>query len=154
MGRDSSEGSVFARVKNSIRILSAVITWSLEDAIDTSDSMKSRGYGLTDRTAYSNYVFDKRDVTALIYLAVMITYFFDKVFCLGKLITDIFRLCVVRICRFTAQAFISYIMICIMPIIIEIWEELKWRKLNQNLIFHIPIAKNGIERYKFNDKSR
>lgn len=45
MGRDSSEGSVFARVKNSIRILSAVITWSLENAIDTSDSMKSRGYG-------------------------------------------------------------------------------------------------------------
>ena len=40
MGRDTSEGSVFARVKNSIRILSAVITWSLENAIDTSDSMK------------------------------------------------------------------------------------------------------------------
>ena len=36
MGRNSSEGSVFARVKNSIRILSAVITWSLENAIDTS----------------------------------------------------------------------------------------------------------------------
>ena len=28
MGRDTSEGSVFVRVKNSIRILSAVITWS------------------------------------------------------------------------------------------------------------------------------
>ena len=84
MGRDSSEGSVFARVKNSIRILSAVITWSLENAIDTSDSMKSRGYGLTDRTAYSNYVFDKRDVTALIYLAVMITYFLIGVL-LGKI---------------------------------------------------------------------
>lgn len=37
--------------------------------------MKSRGYGLTGRTAYSNYVFDKRDVTALIYLAVTIIYF-------------------------------------------------------------------------------
>ena len=64
------------RVKNSIRILSAVITWSLENAIDTSDNdMKSRAVGLTGRTAYSNYVFDKRDVTALIYLAVTITYF-------------------------------------------------------------------------------
>ena len=74
-GEIHQRGSVFARVKNSIRILSAVITWSLENAIDTSDSMKSRGYGLTGRTAYSNYVFDKRDVTALIYLAVTITYF-------------------------------------------------------------------------------
>ena len=47
MGRDTSEGAVFVRVKNSIRILSAVISWSLEYAIDTSDSMISRGYGLT-----------------------------------------------------------------------------------------------------------
>ena len=105
MGRDTSEGSVFARVKNSIRILSAVITWSLENAIDTSDSMKSRGYGLTGRTAYSNYIFDIRDVTALIYLAVTITYFLIGALFGKKLITDIFRLCVVRICRFTAQAF-------------------------------------------------
>lgn len=89
MGRDTSEGSVFARVKNSIRILSAVITWSLENAIDTSDSMKSRGYGLTGRTAYSNYVFDKRDVTALIYLAVTITYFLIGAL-LGKINYQIF----------------------------------------------------------------
>ena len=32
-------------------------------------------------------------------------------------------------------------MICIMPIIIEIWEELKWRKLKSKFnIFHILIA--------------
>ena len=80
MGRDTSEGSVFIRVKNSIRILSAVITWSLENAIDTSDSMKSRGYGLTGRTAYSNYVFDKRDVTALIYLCGYDYIFFNRCF--------------------------------------------------------------------------
>ena len=119
MGRDTSEGSVFVRVKNSIRILSAVITWSLENAIDTSDSMKSRGYGLTGRTAYSNYVFDKRDVTALIYLAVTIIYFL-----IGALLGKI---------HYSTSIFISYIMICIMPIIIEIWEELKWRKLKSKI---------------------
>lgn len=133
MGRDTSEGSVFARVKNSIRILSAVITWSLENAIDTSDSMKSRGYGLTDRTAYSNYVFDKRDVTALIYLAVMITYFLIGVL-LGKINYRYFpSMRGTDMSFYSTSIFISYIMICIMPIIIEIWEELKWRKLKSKI---------------------
>lgn len=133
MGRDSSEGSVFARVKNSIRILSAVITWSLENAIDTSDRMKSRGYGLTDRTAYSNYVFDKRDVTALIYLAVMITYFLIGVL-LGKINYRYFpSMRGTDMSFYSTSIFISYIMICIMPIIIEIWEELKWRKLKSKI---------------------
>lgn len=133
MGRDTSEGSVFARVKNSIRILSAVITWSLENAVDTSDSMKSRGYGLTGRTAYSNYVFDKRDVTALIYLAVMITYFLIGVL-LGKINYRYFpSMRGTDMSFYSTSIFISYIMICIMPIIIEIWEELKWRKLKSKI---------------------
>ena len=133
MGRDSSEGSVFARVKNSIRILSAVITWSLENAIDTSDSMKSRGYGLTGRTAYSNYVFDKRDVTALIYLAVTIIYFLIGAL-LGKINNRYFpSMRGTDMSFYSTSIFISYIMICIMPIIIEIWEEFKWRKLKSKI---------------------
>lgn len=133
MGRDSSEGSVFARVKNSIRILSAVITWSLENAIDTSDSMKSRGYGLTGRTAYSNYVFDKRDVTALIYLAVTIIYFLIGAL-LGKIHYRYFpSMRGTYMSFYSTSIFISYIMICIMPIIIEIWEEFKWRKLKSKI---------------------
>lgn len=133
MGRDSSEGSVFARVKNSIRILSAVITWSLENAIDTSDSMKSRGYGLTGRTAYSNYVFDKRDVTALIYLSVTIIYFLIGAL-LGKIHYRYFpSMRGTDMSFYSTSIFISYIMICIMPIVIEIWEELKWRKLKSKI---------------------
>lgn len=133
MGRDSSEGSVFAIVKNSIRILSAVITWSLENAIDTSDSMKSRGYGLTGRTAYSNYVFDKRDVTALIYLAVTIIYFLIGAL-LGKIHYRYFpSMRGTYMSFYSTSIFISYIMICIMPIIIEIWEEFKWRKLKSKI---------------------
>ena len=133
MGRDTSEGSVFARVKNSIRILSAVITWSLENAIDTSDSMKSRGYGLTGRTAYSNYVFDKRDVTALIYLAVTVIYFLIGAL-LGKIHYRYFpSMRGTDMSFYSTSIFISYIMICIMPIIIEIWEELKWRKLKSKI---------------------
>ena len=139
MGRDSSEGSVFARVKNSIRILSAVITWSLENAIDTSDSMKSRGYGLTGRTAYSNYVFDKKRCNCFNLFGG-----YDYIFLIGALLGKInYRyfpsMRGTDMSFYSTSIFISYIMICIMPIIIEIWEELKVEKIKiKNLIFSYP----------------
>ena len=68
VGRDTSTGSVLQRLKNAVTILSIMVTWSLENAIETADSMKSRGYGLPGRTAFSIYRFDDRDRAALLWL--------------------------------------------------------------------------------------
>ena len=43
MGRDISSGNIIKRAKHGLNILSIMITWSLENAIETADSMKSRG---------------------------------------------------------------------------------------------------------------
>lgn len=59
IGRDINEGTLFQRIRNAVKILSIMITWSLENAIETADSMKSRGHGLKGRTSYSLYKFDK-----------------------------------------------------------------------------------------------
>lgn len=61
MGRDVSEGSLWNRIKYGLQMLSILVTWSLENAIETSDSMQSRGYGLRGRTAFSVYRFTTRD---------------------------------------------------------------------------------------------
>lgn len=61
MGRDVSEGNLFHRLRYGLNMLSILITWALENAIETSDSMKSRGYGLPGRTAFSVYHFTRRD---------------------------------------------------------------------------------------------
>ena len=61
MGRDVSEGSLFNRIRAGFNMLSILVTWALENAIETSDSMRSRGYGLHGRTAFSIYSFTKRD---------------------------------------------------------------------------------------------
>ena len=61
MGRDVSEGRLLDRIKYGLQMLSILVTWSLENAIETSDSMRSRGYGLRGRTAFSVYRFTKRD---------------------------------------------------------------------------------------------
>lgn len=68
LGRDASSGNLIRRMRNAVTILSILITWALEDAIETADSMRSRGYGLEGRTAFSIYTMEMRDKAALIWL--------------------------------------------------------------------------------------
>lgn len=71
IGKDPSQGSLFHRIRCAGSILSVMLTWALENGIDTADSMKSRGYGLPGRTAFSVYRFDNRDRQALVCLLVL-----------------------------------------------------------------------------------
>ena len=68
IGRDLAEGSVLQRLKKAVTVISIMITWALENAIETADSMRSRGYGLPGRTAFSIYRFDSRDKLAVCWL--------------------------------------------------------------------------------------
>lgn len=68
VGRDASCGPALQRVRHAAAIVSIMVTWALENAIETSDSMKSRGYGLPGRTAFSIYRFDARDRAVLAWL--------------------------------------------------------------------------------------
>lgn len=47
------------------RCVSIVITWALENALDTADSMRGRGYGLRPRSYFSIYRFTLHDGLAL-----------------------------------------------------------------------------------------
>lgn len=68
VGRDVSDGGLLRRIRNAVTIFSIMVTWALENAIETADSMKSRGYGLPGRTAFSIYHFDDRDRMILLWL--------------------------------------------------------------------------------------
>ena len=67
-GCGAQTGGVLQRARRGLTILSILVTWSLESAIETADSMHSRGYGLPGRTAFSIYRFDRRDRAALVWL--------------------------------------------------------------------------------------
>ena len=56
------------KLKNAVRCFLTVAAWSLENSIVTSDSMKSRGYGLRGRTSFSVFVFTERDACLLAWL--------------------------------------------------------------------------------------
>ena len=61
----AARGGLLHRIRCAGAILSTMVSWALENGIDTADSMKSRGYGLPGRTAFSIYRFDRRDRLAL-----------------------------------------------------------------------------------------
>ncbi|HWP81011.1 MAG TPA: energy-coupling factor transporter transmembrane component T [Candidatus Acidoferrum sp.] len=67
-GRDLSQGPLLSRLRHAAAVSSIVVTWSLDNAIETADSMKSRGYGLPGRSAFSIYRFEARDRALLAWL--------------------------------------------------------------------------------------
>lgn len=58
-------GGYFCRVKSKLRVLSVLLSVSLEDAMDTANSMRARGYGLRGRTCYTVYRFTGADACFL-----------------------------------------------------------------------------------------
>lgn len=127
MGRDVSNGSIIKRAKNGLNILSIMTTWSLENAIETADSMKGRGYGLPGRTAFSIFTFDKRDRKALICILILGIYTL-----LGNMMGGMYfnffpSIKMTDVSIFSISVFTAYLLLCICPIIIEIWEVRKWK---------------------------
>lgn len=133
MGKNPPKASIIVKAKNAISILSAVTTWSLENAIETADSMKARGYGIGKRSAFSIFKFDKRDLFALIFVLIMGIYTFLGSILGGMKFTffpiisgEVFSL-------YTAGGFIAYFLLCIYPVIIELMEVKKWNSLKSRI---------------------
>ena len=66
IGRGVKQGTLWEKVLHFFALLSILITWTLEDFVESSNSMKSRGYSLKGRTAFSIYRFDNRDRSLVI----------------------------------------------------------------------------------------
>ncbi len=82
IGLDPSTGNVIQRLKAAMRILSILITWALENAMESSHSMKARGFGLKGRTTFAIYRWSKRDtkyaLPFLFFLIVQLVFIWSK----------------------------------------------------------------------------
>ena len=131
IGRDVRSGGLFKRARHGIRILSILVTWALENAIDTADSMKDRGFGLPGRTAFSIYRFDRRDRTAMECL----------LFCSGGVLAGAFagklRFVYMPILSgapfdlWQMGSFALFLILCAMPMIVNRKENLQWKALQK-----------------------
>ena len=105
----------------------------MEQSIVSADSMKSRGYGLFGRTAFSIFIFEKRDGIALALLTLL---------CVGTVAPHVLGLMgwtyypsmtgdllgPVQI-----LAYLCYGGMCNLPLIINLMEDRKWNALRSKI---------------------
>lgn len=133
VGRDVSDGGLMAKIRQGIKVLSIMATWSLESAVDTSDSMKSRGYGLRNRSSFVPYRLDRRDqILGLALLALTGVSVLAIVLDLNLFITYP----MVTMAPFdTAGGLLAlvYGTLCFTPMLMNVMEALKWKHIQSEI---------------------
>lgn len=127
------KASVWVRIKRGIGVLSIMLTWALENAVDTADSMNSRGYGLSGRTAFTIYRFERRDVLAVSVVAAAAAFIMFCGFTRRLFIIYFPYISMNGLTYGVCAAYCMHIIICFMPLIIDLWEERRWRHLQSEI---------------------
>lgn len=133
MRRDLKEGSYIKRARQFAKEMSILIAWSLEAAIETSDSMEARGYGLKGRTSFTLFKFGKSDGKLLSIIAIM-----GGVSILGLLTRHLSfyfypALIFPRINWLSIVSIILFTILIILPIGIDIGGELSWKQFRSKM---------------------
>lgn len=135
IGRSTSNGSVVKKVKHGITIFSILITWALENAIETADSMKCRGYGEKGRTAFSLYRFDGRDRSCLIFMVLsfgLVLVGASQGYAYASYNPKI-AVVGIPLNPGSLLVFGSYLAFCLMPVVMELWDRQMWKVRRKNI---------------------
>jgi energy-coupling factor transport system permease protein len=133
IGMGIRQGNPLKRISNCFRIVSVMITWLIESLSASSESMRSRGYTLKGRTAYSIYRFDNRDrsfVTVIFWLIAVVL--------MGVLLdqTSILynpEIVLNRITPLSALFYAAYLVLCLLPMALQIVTEKRYEKLRRRV---------------------
>lgn len=130
IGKGVNQGNFFTRLHNGIRIFSMLITWTIDALTIASESMRSRGSNLRGRRAFSIYRFDNRDRIFVIGLFLCLTLTMMAVL-LGQ--TDMVYDPKIIWTDVSPILCIGYAVLCLMPLMLEIWTEYRFQKARESL---------------------
>ena len=144
--------SFICKMKNTFKNIGILVSWSFENAIETADSMKARGYGLKGRTYYSRFQWDTGDTLALILLVL-----FDALIIFGLVSnsayciynpyviinqpSEIGTTYIINELNLTINPFgflsiislIAFTLLCFLPLTIDLKEDIKWHRLQSKI---------------------
>ena len=123
MGRDTANGSLRQRTRNALKVFSIMVTWSLESAIDTADSMRSRGYGTGKRSSFMIYTMTSLDWGLLAAFSVLLGL---VVFVGDKTATFTPELSIARIGGWNSLGLAAYGVFLLLPTVLHIKEAIQW----------------------------
>lgn len=124
--RDIGGGAVSDRFKNLSLIMSVMMGRVLEGSIDTADSMKGRGFGLKGKTSFNLYSFKFRDFAMLVLFVLLLAYIFLKG--AGYTYYPVFFMQ-----ADVPATFFAFFLLCVIPIISEVQERVKWKYLKSKI---------------------
>ena len=133
IGRGTNQGNVFRRLRSGVRILSMLITWTIDSLTVASESMRSRGSTLRGRTAFSIYRFDNRD---RVYVVALFACLSVTVMAVLLQQTDILydpRIIMNPITSMSFLFYAGYAVFCLMPLGLELWTEYRFKKARRSL---------------------
>lgn len=129
IGLDWKSGTLKQRIRSGARILSILVSWALEDAVITADSMRARGYGQHKRSTFSIFRFGKKDAKMMLLIVLL---FSAEIFAYlsGRGTMEFYPAIVVpQIDFIDIFIYVSYIILCILPTVIQMKEDFKWKRL-------------------------
>jgi ABC-type cobalt transport system, permease component CbiQ and related transporters len=127
IGLDARTGDIVQRIKRSMRIVSILLSWSMEDGIETADSMKARGYGLKNRTTFSLFKFDKRDGLFLTVVVVLTGICFAGYFLGFGILRFYPSVASLKTSGLAVGLYTVFGALAFLPMIFELRESLKWQ---------------------------
>lgn len=151
MGLNGTD-SFICKMKNTFKNIGILVSWSFENAIETADSMKARGYGLKGITYYSRFQWHTGDTLALILLVL-----FDALIIFGLVSnsayciynpyviinqpSEIGTTYIINELNLTINPFgflsiislIAFTLLCFLPLTIDLKEDIKWHRLQSKI---------------------
>ena len=114
------------KLRGGLRVFSVMVTWSLENAVDTGDSMRARGYGLKGRTSFSLFRFALRDGVFLAGTAILLAAVLAGMR-MGYLHFTFYpEVAPVQTALAAIWCYVCYGLLAFLPFILETEENLKW----------------------------
>ncbi len=131
MGRHSTSTKKLDQLRQYLKEISILISWSLENSIETSKSMESRGFGLKGRTTYHLYRLKKSEIGLIAILLIILC------IALCIIVTGKVTVYYMPVILFPQNSIWTYV-VCLLLFIIgllPVWCELLAKyKLNKNFL--------------------
>lgn len=122
-------GSLLDSIKGHLHVFSAMMTWALEHSVDTADSMRARGYGITKRSNYSSYRMHGRDIMCLLAMVLFLGVMVAGIMSGGLAITYYPEFILKTPSVKTLGIYIAYGFFVLLLPLYECKEKIKWKYL-------------------------
>ena len=121
------DGNLIDAVRGRARVLSILITWTLENGIVTAESMESRGYGSGRRTSYAVYRVHRVDVILMICIILL-----TAIAAVGAKLSEVNYYPMLSMDLLTpwgAAGAAAFTVLSVLPLMINVKEAVRWRIL-------------------------